>query len=227
MSNNSWQNTIVAIFSVFAVIVSLLSYFNTMENHQVSYEYEDRDRFRDLIFKMSDEVEKTRRKNDNMEVGYRLNTNNITDEIFAYFEKIYSDGMIDQSIMNSSGQISTQKGLIYYEAARDLEPSVRESVTASEYLMLADMAYAYSGIEAAERYVNQARERAMKQNDHTGKIIVLQALASIHYKHYPRTSLEMGRNYYDQARGIITDLPEKKKSPEAEAGLWSACRAIA
>lgn len=215
-----WITLIIAIIAVGA---SFYSVGVTSDQFLVTKNLSERDRFRDLLIKMAEARDKNRKASPCAQPSiyrYQKTPENELEVSFGY-KVNYCTNFINESIIQAPKSFSTEIAIVYFQEARDIEPSIEHLVTTTEYLLLADMAFAHSGVDSANKYAIKAYRCAEKNGDATSMVSVLQALGDLQFSNYPQASIDDGRKYYREAVEKLDSLPRVKKSPFAEAGLWA------
>lgn len=221
MSNDnrkSWEGRL-------ALIVSGIAVWFTYNNFEISKDLSERDQFRELVIKIAEERNKVKKASPCYTVykpAYRTSpqNDNVLEVMIPIRETGLCYGHISRSISQAPPSFSTELVIVYFHEAADIEPSIESLVTPTEYLILADMAFAHSGLNSANKYANKALSRAKENGDSTSVVSVLQALADMKYNNSPQTSVDEGRQHYREAVDTLSALSSNDKSQYAEAGLW-------
>ena len=101
---------------------------------------------------------------------------------------------------NSAADRSSRvKAWIYFDTAHRLEPSLAKEISLVDYLILANFAYSHSDLDAADGYIDKALTKIEHRHDSTECCLARMGIAHLQFKHYPRTKLEKGREYYQTA----------------------------
>ena len=117
------------------------------------------------------------------------------------------------------GQGSSARAWIYFDAIRRLEPGMGADVSPVDCLILANFAFAHSDLPLGEDYVQKAIKQLDRNPSSTSRPLALMAAAHLYFKHYPKTDLKTGREYFNQSRAAAERL-DKEQRGFVVAGVW-------
>ncbi|QDU06250.1 hypothetical protein V6x_60020 [Gimesia chilikensis] len=210
--------------SIIAIVVSILSLWFSSNQFATTKNLSERDRFREYLVKMVREHEKFRIEHPN-ETGFRKipefrRNPEDTDELQVCFRLVRETKY--ETVLSTQKIFSPPLAIVYFDAAREIEPDISDKITSNEYLILADMAYAHSGIEIADTYIQKAFKKTDKINDTTAATHILLKVAEFQFNKSTESSIKQGRKHYEYAKQKLKEISQAQKRNLEEAELCAS-----
>lgn len=210
--------------SLGAFVISGLAVLFSYKQFNTTKDLSERNQFRELVIKIAEERDRSIKDSPchtTFKPVYRtVKQTNKVEVLVQELKYTSCANHISRSVTEAPISFSADLAIVYFHEARDIEPSIEHMVTPTEYLILADIAFAHSGVNSANEYAEKALRCAKDKGDSTSIIFVLQSLGDMKYKNFPLTSINEGREHYQEAVDTSNALSSKNKSQFVEAGLW-------